>query len=247
MNAITTFSILIGAFLHCDGATNQDQIDHIARRLQLGIDNGLIIGAPTDPEHLPAAEPILPGHTLLRPARGMLKSAVKFPHRDLNNGAGVYGNFDNIGIRFDGKSDKVLYSGFRRNSKSFPESQEKIFFNNLRQKSKSRMRDPEKERYSSVTFENPRITSHKRNRIIHNLYSPKRGGHAYIFLSRPRRDDSDELDQKKEPWFWKNKKTFEDILLYTDVTEFPGLKSKLVRRRPNPLYEQINYWPFTEY
>ncbi|KAI8430305.1 hypothetical protein MSG28_000615 [Choristoneura fumiferana] len=48
--------------------------------------------------HLPAAEPILPGHTLLRPALGMLKSAIKFPHRENENGEGVYGHIDNLGI-----------------------------------------------------------------------------------------------------------------------------------------------------
>lgn len=58
-----------------------------------------ILGSPSEVNHLPAAEPILPGHTLLRPALGMLKSQIKFPHRELENGAGVYGNIANLGIR----------------------------------------------------------------------------------------------------------------------------------------------------
>ncbi|CAB3221041.1 unnamed protein product [Arctia plantaginis] len=60
--------------------------------------NSLILGAPGLPSHLPEAEPLLPGHTLIRPALGMLKSAVKFPHRDWEGGAGVYGNINNLGI-----------------------------------------------------------------------------------------------------------------------------------------------------
>ncbi|VVC97560.1 unnamed protein product [Leptidea sinapis] len=58
-----------------------------------------IIGLPSRPSHLPEAEPIHPGHTLIRPALGMLKSAIKFPHKDLEDGAGVYGNYENLGIR----------------------------------------------------------------------------------------------------------------------------------------------------
>ncbi|KAF9409662.1 hypothetical protein HW555_011036 [Spodoptera exigua] len=75
-----------------------------------------IIGSPTIPSQLPEAEAILPGHTLIRPALGMLKSAVKFPHKDLNDGAGVYGNIDNLGITYGGTGERVLYTGFRRNN-----------------------------------------------------------------------------------------------------------------------------------
>nr|XP_049697777.1 uncharacterized protein LOC126054911 [Helicoverpa armigera] len=75
-----------------------------------------ILGTPTRANQLPEAEPILPGHTLLRPALGMLKSAVKFPHKDLDNGAGVYGNIDNLGITYGGTGERVLYTGFRRNN-----------------------------------------------------------------------------------------------------------------------------------
>ncbi|XP_049884295.1 uncharacterized protein LOC126379541 [Pectinophora gossypiella] len=74
----------------------------------------MIIGAPSLPMHLPAAEPILPGHTLIRPALGMLKSSVKFPHREMDNGAGVYGNINNLGIRYDGRNERVKYTDFRR-------------------------------------------------------------------------------------------------------------------------------------
>ncbi|XP_026726459.1 uncharacterized protein LOC113492927 [Trichoplusia ni] len=73
-----------------------------------------ILGTPSMPGHLPEAEAILPGHTLIRPALGMLKSSVKFPHKDLDNGAGVYGNIDNLGITWDGTGERVLYTGFRR-------------------------------------------------------------------------------------------------------------------------------------
>lgn len=62
-------------------------------------EGSVILGAPSYPSHLPEAEPILPGHTLMRPSLGMLKSAVKFPHREMANGAGVYGNIDHLGIR----------------------------------------------------------------------------------------------------------------------------------------------------
>ncbi|KAF9791328.1 hypothetical protein SFRURICE_021494, partial [Spodoptera frugiperda] len=78
-----------------------------------------IIGAPRVPSHLPEAEAILPGHTLIRPALGMLKSAVKFPHKDLDNGAGVYGNIDSLGITYGGTGERILYTGFRRNNNDF--------------------------------------------------------------------------------------------------------------------------------
>lgn len=58
-----------------------------------------VLGAPDLISHLPPAEPIIPGHTLLRPALGMLKSQIKFPHRELENGAGVYGNIATIGLK----------------------------------------------------------------------------------------------------------------------------------------------------
>ncbi|XP_026323545.1 uncharacterized protein LOC113232881 isoform X3 [Hyposmocoma kahamanoa] len=73
-----------------------------------------ILGAPSDISHLPPAEPILPGHTLLRPALGMLKSQVKFPHRELENGAGVYGNIANLGLKYGNRNERVVYTGFRR-------------------------------------------------------------------------------------------------------------------------------------
>ncbi|XP_050553335.1 uncharacterized protein LOC118262724 [Spodoptera frugiperda] len=89
-----------------------------------------IIGAPRVPSHLPEAEAILPGHTLIRPALGMLKSAVKFPHKDLDNGAGVYGNIDSLGITYGGTGERILYTGFRRNNNDFslPESSDSLNF-----------------------------------------------------------------------------------------------------------------------
>jgi hypothetical protein len=56
----------------------------------------VILGVPKYPEELPEAEPILPGHTLLRPTKDMLKSAAKFPHKDTDTA--VYGNMNNLGI-----------------------------------------------------------------------------------------------------------------------------------------------------
>ncbi|CAH0406172.1 unnamed protein product [Chilo suppressalis] len=111
------------------GISIQKQLDHIisTRRENLGrvstskvlpsrrsMEYNAILGAPSLASHLPEAESILPGHTLLRPALGMLKSSIKFPHKHLNDGAGVYGNYENIGIRYDGRQKRVLYSGFRR-------------------------------------------------------------------------------------------------------------------------------------
>ncbi|XP_045503651.1 uncharacterized protein LOC123700471 [Colias croceus] len=78
-----------------------------------------IVGVPGLPNHLPEAEPILPGHTLIRPSLGMLKSAIKFPHQELEDGAGVYGNIDNLGIRYDAKNERVLNTGFRRSTSDY--------------------------------------------------------------------------------------------------------------------------------
>ncbi|KAG6447922.1 hypothetical protein O3G_MSEX005269 [Manduca sexta] len=72
----------------------------------------LILGVPQDPEDLPEAELILPGHTLIRPARGMLKSSVKFPQKDYGNL--VYGNLDNLGITYGKSGYRTLYTGFRK-------------------------------------------------------------------------------------------------------------------------------------
>ncbi|XP_052753818.1 uncharacterized protein LOC113523056 isoform X2 [Galleria mellonella] len=128
MADVVKYYIFLTIIYHCDAATFKEQLDHILtrrqesfgkfdnnlRRYSHGRDVSSILGAPSLPSHLPEAEPILPGHTLIRPALGMLKSAVKFPHKDLDNGAGVYGNVNNLGIRYDGRNEKVLYTGFRR-------------------------------------------------------------------------------------------------------------------------------------
>ncbi|XP_048006636.1 uncharacterized protein LOC125241962 isoform X2 [Leguminivora glycinivorella] len=76
-----------------------------------------VIGVPSSQWHLPNAEPILPGHTLIRPTIGMLKSAVTFPHVPIDirsGGAGIYGNPSNLGIRYGGRSGRILYSSNRR-------------------------------------------------------------------------------------------------------------------------------------
>lgn len=74
-----------------------ENIKNISQRRNFHHRGGPILGVPRDPADLPEAEPMIPGHTLLRPSTLMLKSAVKFPHRDLSSAA-VYGNTDNIGI-----------------------------------------------------------------------------------------------------------------------------------------------------
>ncbi|RVE52043.1 hypothetical protein evm_003321 [Chilo suppressalis] len=73
-----------------------------------------VIGAPAHPEDLPAAEPILPGHTLIRPSLKMLKSAVKYPQKDVK--MAVYGNLDNLGITYGKTPYRVMYTGFRRSN-----------------------------------------------------------------------------------------------------------------------------------
>ncbi|XP_075990624.1 uncharacterized protein LOC142986183 [Anticarsia gemmatalis] len=151
MEFVIAFLILLN-ILDCHGIDLEKQLEHMAE-IQLrnvGIykggnkkkdsdayrrffsfhpgQNSVILGAPRIPSHLPEAEPILPGHTLIRPALGMLKSSVKYPHKEMANGAGVYGNMDNLGITWDGTSHRVLYSGFRRtgrDSDEFEESQSK--------------------------------------------------------------------------------------------------------------------------
>ncbi|XP_063547482.1 uncharacterized protein LOC134754931 [Cydia strobilella] len=78
-----------------------------------------VIGVPSNEWHLPNAEPILPGHTLIRPTLGMLKSAVTFPH--VENDIGIYGNPSNLGIRYGGRSGRILYSSNRRMFSDYPE------------------------------------------------------------------------------------------------------------------------------
>ncbi|XP_030022953.2 uncharacterized protein LOC115442120 [Manduca sexta] len=124
---ITKCIVMAWIMFYCDAVTYREQLDHIAKRRresrgmhpipsrrQDTSQMSVLLGAPSMPSHLPEAEPILPGHTLIRPARGMLKSAVKYPHLELDNGAGVYGNVNNLGIRYDGRNERVQYSGFRR-------------------------------------------------------------------------------------------------------------------------------------
>ncbi|KAJ0181411.1 hypothetical protein K1T71_003496 [Dendrolimus kikuchii] len=85
------------------------------QRRNFGHRGSPILGTPRDPEDLPEAEPILPGHSLLRPSMTMLKSAVKFPHRDVGTSA-VYGNVDNIGITYGKTNERILYSDFRKSN-----------------------------------------------------------------------------------------------------------------------------------
>ncbi|KAG7304184.1 hypothetical protein JYU34_011119 [Plutella xylostella] len=66
------------------------------RSFENDYDTGL--GVLPEPSDQPPSEPLLPGHTLLRPTLGSLKSAVKFPQK-----------YD------DGyEGDRVRYSDFRR-------------------------------------------------------------------------------------------------------------------------------------
>ncbi|XP_014354718.2 uncharacterized protein LOC106707795 [Papilio machaon] len=71
-----------------------------------------VLEIPDEVEDLPRAEPIVPGHTLLRPALGMLKSSVMFPQKDYRNF--VYGNIDNLGITYGNTYDRVLYTDVRK-------------------------------------------------------------------------------------------------------------------------------------
>lgn len=74
---------------------NNANITSNVKQRRLG-SNEDILETPKYVEHLPEAEPIVPGHTLIRPSSEMLKSAVKYPQADLNNL--VYGNLNNLGI-----------------------------------------------------------------------------------------------------------------------------------------------------
>ncbi|XP_047507429.1 uncharacterized protein LOC125051262 [Pieris napi] len=84
----------------------------LVRRRSILTDDEKILGVPKYVEHLPRAEKILPGHTLLKPSFGMLKSAVKFPQRSVGNN--VYGNINNIGIAFGNTNERIRYTGFRK-------------------------------------------------------------------------------------------------------------------------------------
>ncbi|XP_072935922.1 uncharacterized protein [Epargyreus clarus] len=71
-----------------------------------------ILGMPRFPEDLPRAEPIIPAHTLLKPALGMLKSSIKYPLRE--DDMPVYGNLNNLGITYGKTNERVLYTDFRK-------------------------------------------------------------------------------------------------------------------------------------
>ncbi|CAH0722919.1 unnamed protein product, partial [Brenthis ino] len=113
-----------------------------------------ILGVPSRPSHLPEAEPILPGHTLLRPAIGMLKSSVKFPHKDLEDGSGVYGNIDNLGIRHDARNERLLYTGFRRFPSDYIMNKAKLHSHVLRTSATSEEGSVEKQK-ESIPNEQP--------------------------------------------------------------------------------------------
>ncbi|CAH2238185.1 jg13019 [Pararge aegeria aegeria] len=87
-------------------------IEMIQRRRYVTSDED-ILDIPQSVEDLPEAEPIHPGHTLLRPSRGMLKSSVKFPQKDTGDTV-VYGNLKNLGITFGNTNQRLLYSDFRK-------------------------------------------------------------------------------------------------------------------------------------
>ncbi|XP_050350400.1 uncharacterized protein LOC126773488 [Nymphalis io] len=70
---------------------------------------------PQSIEDLPRAEPLKPGHTLLQPNLDMLKSAAKYPQRDVS-GTAVYGNLKNLGITFGKTNERVSYTGFRKSN-----------------------------------------------------------------------------------------------------------------------------------
>lgn len=60
------------------------------------------------------AEPILPGHTLIRPSKQTLNSAVQYPSKDKDSA--VYGNLNNLGITYDKTNSRIRYSNFRKHN-----------------------------------------------------------------------------------------------------------------------------------
>ncbi|KAL4707654.1 hypothetical protein ACJJTC_007004 [Scirpophaga incertulas] len=74
-----------------------------------------IIDVPKKPKDLPKTEAILPGHTLQKPSVDIKQSAAKYPHKNMEGA--VYGNIQNLGITYGKTAHRVLYTGFRRDSK----------------------------------------------------------------------------------------------------------------------------------
>ncbi|CAH0698760.1 unnamed protein product [Spodoptera exigua] len=179
-----------------------------------------IIGSPTIPSQLPEAEAILPGHTLIRPALGMLKSAVKFPHKDLNDGAGVYGNIDNLGITYGGTGERVLYTGFRRNndySQSYVHvNLDKLVFGSLRQQHKQSSIEDDEDSLKAIPFDDPPITSD---------------------------DDDLNLDKtnasSKQTWFLNTKDLYDHIKISQDA---PDLKDFI----PKPVVNGSGWWYYNQ-
>ncbi|CAH2069004.1 unnamed protein product, partial [Iphiclides podalirius] len=97
--------------IHRDGHNTKQILFILKRRLNSDED---ILESPKKVENLPKAERILPGHTLIKPSLGMLKSAAKYPQAGLSNL--VYGNLNNLGITYGKTNERILYTGFRKSN-----------------------------------------------------------------------------------------------------------------------------------
>ncbi|XP_059049458.1 uncharacterized protein LOC131844562 [Achroia grisella] len=243
------YFISVTIIFYCDAATFMEQLEHIANRRQesVGIsDNNLrrfnygkdvsgIIGAPSRPNHLPEAEPILPGHTLIRPALGMLKSSVKFPHKDSDNGAGVYGNINNLGIRYDGKNERVLYSGFRRTPDPTPDyiMSRSSNWNNL---------------FKEILLMN-REKNAKENIMLRTESRELKSIEKPLELNEGLLGEiNSDGKENKQQWFWNSKDAFTNIKINQDAPELselipPNTTQKL---RQWWFYHQEDYKPFAE-
>ncbi|XP_046972895.1 uncharacterized protein LOC124539632 isoform X2 [Vanessa cardui] len=86
----------------------------VLRRHNRFLDNDKL-DAPQSIEELPRAEPIKPGHSLLQPNLDTLKSAARYPQKDVS-GTAVYGNLKNLGISYGNSNERVLSTGFRKSN-----------------------------------------------------------------------------------------------------------------------------------
>ncbi|XP_046972900.1 uncharacterized protein LOC124539632 isoform X3 [Vanessa cardui] len=110
----------------------------VLRRHNRFLDNDKL-DAPQSIEELPRAEPIKPGHSLLQPNLDTLKSAARYPQKDVS-GTAVYGNLKNLGISYGNSNERVLSTGFRK-SNDLLEMQTRRKHHKKKKKSKFRYRD----------------------------------------------------------------------------------------------------------
>ncbi|XP_050350362.1 uncharacterized protein LOC126773438 isoform X2 [Nymphalis io] len=189
--------LIINCIFRCNGVSWRRQLEHIARRFYQFDPREMssILGLPSRASHLPEAEPILPGHTLLKPSLGMLKSAVKFPHKEMEDGAGVYGNIDNLGIRYDGRNERTLYSGFRRTPADY--------FMVVPLNGKDTQGRPRFKLESAVLdLERKENAKNKLLKILKRLDIPLKG--LKVFVASLNKYDSNDLNNKKRTSYYLN-------------------------------------------